>query len=116
MPTQRSSQVKKAVTRRRIRDGKIEAVIPGMGGEKKLSAKLPSIHLTNIGKSGGGASPGEVVKKVMSAVTSNAAKAVAALNVDAVKGLVSEKAGSATETVKKGVSGITGGVKKLFGK
>jgi hypothetical protein len=71
-----------------ITGGKIEAVIPGLGGEKKLSAKLPDIHLSDIGKSSGGASPGEVVKKVMGAVTKGAATAVAALNVDAVKGLV----------------------------
>lgn len=99
-----------------IKDGTIEVVIPGLGGEKKLSAKLPDIHLSGIGKSSGGASPGEVVKKVMSAVTKGAVKAVAALNVDAIKGLVEKGAGTAAETVKKGISGLTGGVKKLFGK
>jgi hypothetical protein len=106
-----------------VRGGKIEAVIPGLGGEKKLGASLPEIHLSNIGKDDGGATPGEVVKKVMSAVTSGAGKAVAALNIDAVKGLAKEGVGAAKETVgaakdtvKKGVSGITGGVKSLFGK
>lgn len=100
----------------RIEGGKIDAVIPGLGGEKKLSAVLPSIHLTNIGKSSGGASPGEVVKKIMSAVTKGAVGAVAALNVDAVKGLVEKGTGGVTGTVKKGVGGVTDGVKKLFGK
>lgn len=99
-----------------VRGGKIEAVIPGLGGEKKLSASLPEIHLSNIGKDDGGATPGEVVKKVMGAVTRGAGKAVAALNIDAVKGLATKGVGAAKETVKKGVSGITGGVKSLFGK
>jgi len=110
-----------------VRNGKIEAVIPGLGGEKKLGASLPEIHLSDIGKEGEGATPGEVVKKVLGAVTSSAGKAVAALNLDAIKGLaekgvgtakelVGDGAGTATDTVKKGVSGITGGVKGLFGK
>lgn len=99
-----------------IQGGKIEAVIPGMGGEKKLTAKLPTIHLTNLGKSEGGASPGELAKKVMSAVTKGAARAVAALNVDAVKGLIEKGTGGITGKVKEGVSGVIGGVKGLFGK
>jgi hypothetical protein len=41
---------------------------------KKLSANLPLIHLTNIGKSEGGATPAEVTQKVLGAITESASK------------------------------------------
>ncbi|MDE2228291.1 MAG: hypothetical protein KGL11_04530 [Alphaproteobacteria bacterium] len=56
-----------------IRQGQVgisQAMLKG----KSLSAPLPEIHLTNIGKSSGGASPAEVAKEVLAAITGAAAK------------------------------------------
>ena len=46
---------------------------------KKPDAPLPNIELKDIGKEEGGASAGDVVAKVMDAVTGAAGKAVSSL-------------------------------------
>ena len=65
-----------------MRDGKVSvrdnaAFLIG----KKLDASLPNIELKNIGKEEGGASAGDVVAKVMDAVTGAVVKAVGSLGI-----------------------------------
>ncbi len=48
---------------------------------KKLDASLPNIELKDIGKEEGGASAGDVVAKIMDAVTGAAGKAVGSLGI-----------------------------------
>ena len=116
-----------------ISGGKVNVSASFLAG-KKMSVPLPTIEMKDIGKDKGGASAGEVVQKVIDAVTRAAGKAVTSLNIgkltDSVKGLVSgagsmlqkstggvsETVGKATETTGKAVEGATGALKKLFGK
>ena len=86
-----------------IRDGKVSVSSALLKG-KKLSAPLPAIHLKDIGKKEGGVTPGEVAEKIMAAVSSGAGKAVASLNVE---GLLSDIGKGATETLEKGLEGVT---------
>lgn len=121
-----------------IRDGNISVSAALLKG-KKLSVPLPSIHLKDIGKDKGGASPGEVAEKIMASVTDGATKAVASLNIsglikdasgmakDAAKELgknlptdamgkaVGEGAGGATKAVEEGAEEAGKALKKLFG-
>ena len=65
-----------------LREGKVSvsadsAFLKG----KKLNAPLPNIELKDIGKEEGGASAGDVVAKVMDAVTGAAGKAVSSLGI-----------------------------------
>lgn len=56
-----------------IRDGQVgisAALLPG----KTLTAGLPTIHLTNICKDKGGATPAQVAEQVLVSITSTAAK------------------------------------------
>lgn len=108
-----------------IRDGKIAVSATALGG-KKLGASLPTIHLTDIGKDKGGASPGEVAEKVLGALNASVQKAVADIGLDKLKGA----AGAGAEELKKklegggGVGGAVGGaaegvgssMKKLLGR
>ena len=82
-----------------VRDGKVALNSPLLLG-KTVSVPLPDIHLKDIGKKEGGASPGEVVNEVITAVQDAATKSVASLN---IKGLVGD-VGKAVESQLKGVT------------
>jgi hypothetical protein len=106
-----------------IRDGKINVSAVGLKGNK-MTVDLPAVRMANIGKSEGGASPGEVVKKLMDAINQAAGGAVKNLDlgkvVDQVEGVV-KGATEALETadpeqIEKKAEEIGDAVKGLFGK
>jgi len=70
-----------------IRNGKVAVTATALGG-KPLGTGLPDIHLTNIGKSSGGASPAEVADQVIGALAKAAQSAVSKIGADQIKGLV----------------------------
>jgi len=74
---------------------------------KKLSAPLPTIELTDIGKDKGGAGPGEAIEQVLNAVSQSVSKSVATLNLDKLMGGVK---GAAEEAIK-GAGGAAEGAK-----
>lgn len=92
-----------------IRDGKVSISAALLKG-KKLSVKLPDIHLKDIGKDKGGASPGEVAEKIMAAVSDGATKAVGSLN---ISGLVKGAAGMVEDVTKGATDAIKGFGKNL---
>ena len=109
-----------------IRSGKIKVSATLLKG-KTLDAPLPDIHLTDIGKDNGGASPGDVVEEVIASLKENVGAGVAGLNLDALLGGVGGAAKTATEGLKSGAEGAAGAVregaekvggklKKVFGK
>ena len=60
-----------------FREGKMAAhVDAGPIGQSDLSLRLPSVHLTDIGKETGGATPEQAVSAVFSAITRSATGAV----------------------------------------
>lgn len=108
-----------------IRDGRVN-VSAGFLQGKPLGAPLPTIHLKDIGKEKKGATPGEVAQKVISSITESATKAAAGLNLDKLKGMAGDAAGTAKKALEGATSGTGGAgkavegagdaVKKLFGK
>jgi len=70
---------------------------------KAMTLVLPEIHLADIGKKSGGATPAEATRQVVGAISQSASKAVAPLNL-----------GGAMESIKKGVSSATDTVKGWF--
>ncbi len=76
---------------------------------KTLSAGLPNIHLKDIGKKKGGASPGEVAERVINSLTQGATTAVAGLNLDKLLGAAGAQAKEAVSKAKEAVKGATGG-------
>lgn len=115
-----------------VRSGEVNITAAALGG-KTMSANLPEIHLKDIGKDSGGAGPGEVAEKVMTALTGKVSGLVSGLDIsgifegmtnvpDSLKGL----AGGAGEKAGEMMKGVTGGagdavkgagdtMKKLFG-
>jgi len=101
-----------------IRDGEIgvsHALLQG----KMLNAPLPTIHLSNIGKDKGGATPGQVAEQVLASITAAASKAA---NGELTKqlGPLKDAAGGAINSAKdaagSGATGISDQVKGLLGK
>ncbi|MEY3446401.1 MAG: hypothetical protein RIR45_1156, partial [Pseudomonadota bacterium] len=70
---------------------------------KAMTVPLPDLHLVNIGKKSGGVSPAEAAHQVVAAISKNATKAVAPLNL-----------GGAVDAVKSGLSSATEAVKGFF--
>lgn len=98
-----------------VRDGKVNLAIAALGG-KSLSASLPDIHLKDIGKKKGGASPAEAFKEVFAelhekitspSVNDTLNKGLKELGIG-IKGL--------GEGTKKEMGKVTDKVKSLFGK
>lgn len=89
------SDVKLVIENLYIRDGYVNVSATALGG-KSLGAPLPNIHLKDIGKKSGGASPGDVASQIIKAVSKGAAQAVGTLNLDKVLG------GAAKGAVEKG--------------
>jgi len=87
-----------------IRDGKVSVSATALGG-KKLDADLPAIHLTNIGKDKGGASPAEIAEKVLVAINGSVQKAVANIGLGKLK----DAAGAGAEELKKKLEQSGGG-------
>jgi len=91
-----------------MRDGTVMVSAPAMTDET-LSAPLPDIHLTDIGKDGGGATPGEVASQAMAAIADSAKQAVQSVDVDALMKGAGEMAGEAQEELEKATEGATEG-------
>ena len=103
----------------RIQDAKLTAAVAG----QQMSQGLPTITLKDIGKSKGGATSGEVVDQVITALQQSAARAAQSMGADKLMGA----AKGALDAATKGLpgAGATGGdavkgaqdaVKGLFGK
>lgn len=78
-----------------VRNGKVTASHAALKGET-VDTALPTIHLTDIGKAKGGATPAEVANEVIGAISQQAARAAATdLNktLDSLKGSGDGKVG-----------------------
>ncbi|WP_259782481.1 hypothetical protein [Aestuariispira ectoiniformans] len=98
-----------------VRDGEVAVSADFLQG-KKMGVPLPTIHLTNIGKDSGGATPAEVAAKVLSAVNQSVIKSVSSLDLKGMMegaGQVLEGAGSA---VKGGGEGLKGAAEEAGSK
>jgi len=88
-----------------INDGTVNVSAIFLAGES-LTTPLPNIHLEDIGKEEGGASPGEIAEEIFAAIKANATGAVSGLDVE---GLVSG-AGEKLEGVTQGAGDMIEGV------
>ncbi|WOI09138.1 hypothetical protein [Thalassospira lucentensis] len=108
-----------------VRNGNVSVSAAMLKG-KKLSSGLPEIHLKDIGKEEGGATPAQVAEQIITALNTAVFKSVASLNVDGLlqgvgdlgKGVTGLIGGAATGTggvVKDGAGAVGDAVKGLFG-
>ncbi len=93
-----------------VRDGKIAISHTALQG-KTLSSGLPTIHLKDIGKDKGGASPAEIADKVLGAITQQAVK-IASIDLDKaigqIRGVVDQQLKGVGGAVQQQVPGNVG--------
>jgi hypothetical protein len=116
-----------------LKDGKVNMALEmpgGVLGDQSLSAELPDIHLKDIGKEKGGASPAEVAREIFAALYAKITSAnvlgsfndqlkklgVSAEAVEKVAKEGLDTAGGAIKGAEKEVGGVTDKVKGLFQK
>ena len=117
-----------------IKNGKVNLAVEmpgGVLGEQEIKADLPDIHLKDIGKKKGGASPAEVAKEIFEAlygkITSpnvmgalnDQLKKLGGVGVETIEKVTKEGLKGATDVVKgagKEAEGVTDKVKGLFEK
>ena len=115
-----------------VKNGQINVSAVFLGG-KSMTSPLPDLHLKDLGKDDGGASPAEIAEEVIAALTKGATSAVGKLDLSSitqgVEGLAGDVGKKATEAAEGATSkikeaaggagdaadGVTGGIKKLFG-
>jgi hypothetical protein len=97
-----------------VRDGKIEVSATALGG-KTLSVPLPTIHLKDIGKDTGGATPDQVMAEFFASITGSVGKAVAPLSLDKLTGAAEGAASGAKDALEKGAKDAGDKIKKLLG-
>ena len=73
-PAQAQAERKLIIDKLDVTDGQVTVAASLLKG-KTLTTSLPAIHLTDIGKKEGGATPAEVAQLVISAISEQAAKA-----------------------------------------
>ena len=114
-----------------IKGGKVNVSASLMQG-KTITTPLPEIHLTDIGKDSGGATPAEIVNEVIAAITNASGSAAGSLDLSQlglsdISGAAADMgkkvlegvgggASGATDAAKGAVEGATGALKGLFGK
>jgi hypothetical protein len=90
-----------------VRDAQITIVatnLPALGS-RQLSATLPTIHLKDIGKDKGGATPAEVASRVLGALADEAAKA----SVATLQRSLGDLGGAARQQLEQLAPGASGG-------
>jgi len=93
----------------------VSLVMPSLVG-KSLTARLPDIHLKDLGKGKGGISPSEAFDEIFTAlykkITSPAVTDVLDKGLKSVGGTL----GTISEGTKKGSQAVTDRLKDMFGK
>ncbi len=102
-----------------IKGGKISVSAPFMGGET-LATGLPDIHLKDIGKDSGGASPAEVANQIISAITKSASAAAGSIDLSSlglsdISGKAAEVMDDASKKASEAVEGATDALNNLLG-
>lgn len=109
-----------------VRDGKVGASAT-MLGSQQLTAPLPAIHLKDIGKDKGGATPAEVAEKLIAAISQAATRAASSVGMDKMmdraregaegaRRMLEGGAGDATKKIEEGSKGVGDAVKGLLGR
>jgi hypothetical protein len=123
-----ANETKLVINNLYVRGGKVDVSASMLGG-KTMSVPLPDIHLADIGKAKGGATPAEVADQLIGAISSSATKAVASLNLDKLKDAAGQAvegakgqlqnlpqgAGGAGDATKKATEGAGGALRNLLG-
>ena len=116
--TSESKEVKLIIRKLIINKGEIDARIAALGDKKDMSANLPRIELTDLGKKSGGATPAKVAEEIVNVLIKKTGSAVAELGVQKYLGATAEEAKAKLKAQAEEAIGDQVGdkIKGLFGK
>ena len=115
-PAEKSEGGKKVIIEHLyVRDGKIGVSAAFLAG-KQMNVPLPNIHMTDIGKKKGGASPAEVADQLLTKISQSATGAVSGLGLDKMMGSAKDAASGAAKSLEGATKGIGDSLKGVFGK
>jgi hypothetical protein len=97
-----------------VRNGTVD--IGSSLSDKTMSAPLPHIHLTDIGKQKNGATPGEVTDKIIDALGKSVNTTVASVDTSMVLGEAKKEHAAAKGEIEPKGKAAAGGLKRLLGK
>jgi hypothetical protein len=97
-----------------VEDGKVNVSAAGLAGQS-LSAPLPRVELTDVGRDSGGTTPEAVVAQITEALTSGIGSAVGTLNLDEVLSGAGTLVEGAAEGVTEGAGGAVEGIGEAVG-
>ncbi|MCW9036165.1 MAG: hypothetical protein OQJ97_18240 [Rhodospirillales bacterium] len=101
-----------------VKGGQINVSAEFLGG-KSMTSPLPDLHLKDLGKDSGGASPAQIAEKVIAALTNGATSAVGKLDISSITEGVKGLAGDAMKNVEaeagKAAAGATDKLKEATG-
>lgn len=89
-----------------LKNGKVSVMASQLLG-KTLDADLPDIHLKDIGKKEGGASPGEVASQTIDAVLAQVTSLVGSIDLSSITDGLGENAAGAVKALSKGAGDAT---------
>ncbi len=90
-----------------VRGGRVAVSATFLGGNE-LGVDLPEIHLEDLGKADGGASPGEVAAEILGAITDAVLGSVATLNLDSLRDGVEGVIDQGKKAVEGALDGLLG--------
>lgn len=97
-----------------VEDGQVSVSQAMLLKDKKLSVALPAIHLTNIGKATGGATPAEVAQKILGTISNAAAQAASSSIAKELNATIEKATENMSEESAKDIGGQL--IDGLFGK
>ncbi len=80
-----------------------------------MDANLPDIHLKDVGKKEGGASPGEVASQTLDAVLTRVTALVGGIDMGALTDALGEGAAGALKNIGGGAGGVVEGTAETVG-
>lgn len=97
-----------------LKNGKVSIMVSQLLG-KTLDADLPDIHLKDIGKKEGGATPGEVASQTIDAVLAQVTSLVGNIDLSSITGALGENAAGAVKAISEGAGDATKALSESVG-
>lgn len=96
-----------------VRDGDV-SVAADLLGERRARADLPDIHMKDVGKGKGGATPAEVAEVLIAQIEQSASKAVGTIDGGALMKQLEDAIKLDPQAIQRGVGGTAGEGQKLL--
>lgn len=107
-PQAKKDEKKVVIENLYVRNGEV-TVTAGLLEGRKINAGLPDIHMKDVGKGKGGATPAEVAQALIAQIEQSATKAVGTIDGGALMKQLQGTLKIDPQAIQRGLGGVTGG-------